>query len=204
MGHIEDFFDEDNFLCKNCKEHSVAESMEISTESDNNEIGQDDNEDVFDTVEVIAEYESETNMHEGEELDITDILDIEVPVVAIEPFISLTLEDKSFSLPKSQKVRMTVARQMAINDSPDKLEINYPGDNPMEVNENFSQQFQSDVDVEAIASITNINTNRNIIVHALGENTENASTGPTLKSFLEEISLGHLLTMFEEENVTII
>ena len=61
----------------------------------------------------------------------------------------------------------------------------------MEVNENFSQQFQSDVDVEAIESIININTNRNIIVHALGENTENASTGPTLKSFLEEISLGH-------------
>ena len=70
-------------MCKNCKEDSVAESMEISTESDNNEIGQDDNEDVFETVEVIAEYESETNMHEGEELDITDILDIEVPVVAI-------------------------------------------------------------------------------------------------------------------------
>ena len=134
------------------KEHSVAESMEISTESDNNEIGQDDNEDVFETVEVIAEYESETNMHEGEELDITDILDIEVPVVAIEPFISLTLGDESFSLPKSQKVRMTVARQMAINDSPDKLEIIYPGDNPMEVNENFSQQFQSDINVEAIES----------------------------------------------------
>ena len=131
------------------KEHSVAESMEISTESDNNEIGQDDNEDVFETVEVIAEYESETNMHEGEELDITDILDIEVPVVAIEPF---TLGDESFSLPKSQKVRMTVARQMAINDSPDKLEIIYPGDNPMEVNENFSQQFQSDINVEAIES----------------------------------------------------
>ena len=149
--HVEDFFDEDNFLCKNCKEHSVAESMEISTESDNNEIGQDDNEDVFDTVEVIAEYESETNMHEGEELDITDILDIEVPVVAIEPnSISLTLGDESFSLPKSQKVRMTVARQMAINDSPDKLERNYPGDNPMEVNENFSQQFQSDVNGEQL------------------------------------------------------
>ena len=89
--------------------------------------------------------------------------------------------------------------------SPDKLEINYPGDNPLEVNENFSQQFQSDVDVEAIESISRdlnlikpvprsqpiINTNRNIIVHALGENTENASTGTTLKSFLEEISLGH-------------
>ena len=161
MGHIEDFFDEDNFLCKNCKEHSVAESMEISTESDNNEIGQDDNEDVFETVEVIAEYESETNMHEGEELDITDILDIEVPVVAIEPFISLTLGDESFSLPKSQKVRMTVARQMAINDSPDKLEINYPGDNPMEVNENFSQQFQSDINVEAIESISTAENQRN-------------------------------------------
>ena len=115
---------------------------------------------------------------------------------------------------------MTAARQMAINASPDKLEIpvNYPGDNQLEVTENFSQQFQSDVDVEAIESISRdlnlikpvprsqpiINTNRNIIVHALGENTENASTGPTLKSFLEEISLGHLLTMFEEENVTII
>ena len=98
-----------------------AKSMEISTESDNNEIGQDDNEDVFEMVEVIAEYESETNMHEGEELDITDILDIEVPVVAIEHnSISLTLGDESFSLPKSQKVRMTAARQMAINDSPDK------------------------------------------------------------------------------------
>ena len=36
---------------------------------------------------------------------------------------------------------------------PDKLEINYPGDNPLEVNENFSQQFQCDVDVEAIESI---------------------------------------------------
>ena len=90
--HIEDFVDEDNFFVQilYCsKEHSVAESMEISTESDNNEIGQDDNEDVFETVEVIAEYESETNMHEGE--DITDIIDIEVPVVAIEPnSISLT------------------------------------------------------------------------------------------------------------------
>ena len=41
---------------------------------------------------------------------------------------------------------------MAINDSPDKLEIIYPGDNPMEVNENFSQQFQSDINVEAIES----------------------------------------------------
>ena len=58
-------------------------------------------------------------------LDITDILDIEVPVVAIEPnSISLTLVDESVSLPKSQEVRMTAARQMAINDSPDKLEIN--------------------------------------------------------------------------------
>ena len=213
MGHIEDFFDDDNFLCKNCKEHSVAESMEISTESDNNEIGQDDNEDVFETVEVIAEYESETNMHEGE--DITDILDIEVPVVAIEPnSISLTLGDESFSLPKSQKVRMTAARQMAINASPDKLEIpvNYPGDNQLEITENFSQHFQSDVDVDAIESISRdhnlmkpvarsqpiVNTNRNIIVHE-----ENASTGPTLKSFLEEISLGHLLTMFQDEDVTI-
>ena len=125
--HIEDFFDLDNFVCKNFQEsqHSAAESMEITTES----------------------------------------------------------------------------------ISPDKLEINYRGDNPLEVNENFSQQFQSDVDVEAIESITSdlnfikpvprsqpiikINTNRNISVHALGENTENASTGTTLKSFLEEISLGH-------------
>ena len=112
---------------------------------------------------------------------------------------------------------MTVARQMAINDSPDKLEINYPGDNPMEVNENFSQQFQSDINVEAIESISTdlnlikpvsrsqpiINTNRDIIVYSLGEKTENASNRPTLKSFLEESSLGNLLTMFQEEHVTI-
>ena len=112
---------------------------------------------------------------------------------------------------------MTAARQMAINDSPDKLEINYPGDNPMEVNENFSQQFQSDINVQAIESISTdltvikpmprnrpiLNTNRNIIVHALGDKTENASNRPTLKSFLEEISLGNLLTMFQEEDVTI-
>ena len=56
---------------------------------------------------------------------------------------------------------MTVARQMAINDSPDKLEINYPGDNPMEVNENFSQQFQSDINVEAIESINTAENQRN-------------------------------------------
>ena len=55
--------------------------MEISTESEKNEINLDDNDDVFETVEVIAEYESETNMLEGEDMT-TDILDIEVPVVA--------------------------------------------------------------------------------------------------------------------------
>ena len=48
-----------------------------------------------------------------------------------------------------------------------------------------------------------INTNRNIIVHALGDKTENSSNRPTLKSLLEEISLGNLLTMFQEEDVTI-
>ena len=35
--------------------------------------------------------------------------------------------------------------QESQHSAADKLEINYPGDNPLEVNENFSQQFQSDI-----------------------------------------------------------
>ena len=234
--HIEDDFDEDDYVCKRCneKEHSIgeSESEEIEMSNDKNnanennehsfgesvdiEMSNDENnanETVFETVEVIAEYENnEINSNEAH----SQI--IELPVLDIEVFpISLTLGDESFSVPKSQKVKMTAARHMAINSSPDKLEQNNPcdevGDNLDSVRDD-SHLFQSDVDLEAIDTIAsnhnwrkvvpivepNVDCQRNLIVHASGEDFEKKSS---LKTFLEDISLGHLLAIFEEEDVSV-
>ena len=102
---------------------------------------------------------------------------------------------------------------MAINSRPDKLEQNNPSDEVGvdSVRDDF-HMLQSDVDLEAIDEIANnrnwrkvvptvepnIDCQRNLIVHASGEDVEIKSS---LKTFLEDISLGHLLTIFEEEDV---
>ena len=180
-------------------ENSLGESEDIET--------------VFETVEVIADYgNNEINSIEAN----SEI--IEVPVVDIEVSpISLTLGDESFSVPNSQKVKMTAARQMAINSSPDKLEKNNPSDEVGDILDSVRDDFhmlQSDVDLEAIDEIANnrnwrkvvpivepnIDCQRNLIVHASGEDVEIKSS---LKTFLEDISLGHLLTIFEEEDVSL-
>ena len=100
---------------------------------------------VIETVEVIADYgNNEINSIEAN----SEI--IEVPVVDIEVSpISLTLGDESFSVPNSQKVKMTAARQMAINSSPDKLEKNNPSDEVGDILDSVRDDFhmlQSDKD----------------------------------------------------------
>ena len=158
--HIEDDFDEDNYVCKRCNEneHSVGESeLEVMSSDENNANDNEKNENslgesedietVFETVEVIADYGN--NGINSIEAD-SEI--IEVPVVDIEVSpISLTLEDKSFSVPNSQKVKMTAARQMAINSVPDKLEQNNPSDEVGYILDSVRDDFhmlQSDVDLE--------------------------------------------------------
>ena len=171
----------------------------------------EDIETVFETVEVIADYgNNEINSIESN----SEIIEVRVVDIEVSP-ISLTLGDESFSVPNSQKVKMTAARQMAINSSPDKLEKNNPSDEVGDILDSVRDDFhmlQSDVDLEAIDEIANnrnwrkvvpivepnIDCQRNLIVHASGEDVEIKSS---LKTFLEDISLGHLLTIFEEEDV---
>ena len=107
---------------------------------------------------------------------------------------------------------------MAINSRPDKLEQNNPSDEIGDILDSIRDDLhmlQSDVDLEAIDEIANnrnwrkvvprvepnIDCQRNLIVHASGEDVEIKSTLNCLKTFLEDISLGHLLTIFEEEDV---
>ena len=102
------------------------------------------------------------------------------------------------------------------DNSPDKVQNNPSdevGENLVPVTDDF-HVFQSDVDLEAIETIANnrnwrkvvprvepnIDCQRNLIVHASGEDVEIKSS---LKTFLEDISLGHLLTIFEEEDVSL-
>ena len=106
--HIEDDFDEENYVCKRCNEneHSVGESeLEVMSSDENNANDNEKNENslgesedietVFETVEVIADYgNNEINSIEAN----SEI--IEVPVVDIEVSpISLILGDESFSMP---------------------------------------------------------------------------------------------------------
>ena len=106
--HIEEDFDEDNYVCKRCNEneHSVGESeLEVMSSDENNANDNEKNENslgesedietVFETVEVIADYgNNEINSIEAN----SEI--IEVPVVDIEVSpISLILGDESFSMP---------------------------------------------------------------------------------------------------------
>ena len=163
--------DENNANDNEKNENSLGESEDIET--------------VFETVEVIADYgNNEINSIEAN----SEI--IEVPVVDIEVSpISLTLGDESFSVPNSQKVKMTAARQMAINSSPDKLEQNNPSDEVGYILDSVRDDFhmlQSDVDLDAIDNIANnrnwrkvvprvepnIDCQRNLIVHASGEHVE--------------------------------
>ena len=191
--------DENNANDNEKNENSLGESEDIET--------------VFETVEVIADYGNNgiNSIEANSEI-------IEVPVVDIEVSpISLTLGDESFSVPNSQKVKMTAARQMAINSSPDKLEQNNPSEEDGYILDSVRDDFhmlQSDVDLDAIDNIANnrnwrkvvprvepnIDCQRNLIVHASGEHVEIKSS---LKTFLEDISLGHLLTIFEEEDVSL-
>ena len=102
------------------------------------------------------------------------------------------------------------ARQMAINESPDKLEFNGPCDEVRLPSTNLFKTFQSDVNIETIETFDNDlqwrkssrgNENevtkapiaeRNVIVHK----DCSKEKGPTLASFLDNIPLSHLINIF--------
>ena len=128
-------------------------------------------------------------------------------VVHIENCEVLNLGDESFSRPKSQRVMMTAARQMAINDSPDKLELNGPCDEVRLPSTNTFKTFQSDVNVETIEifddnlqwrksshenEVPKTPTGKRIVIfHNSSEDSKEKEL--TLQSFLDNISLLLLL-----------
>ena len=184
---------------------------------------QNEVEPVFETILVMSESEFAKKIEiinpHGPEVDCRKTLGDEsgknTEVVHIENCEVLNLGDETFSRPKSQRVMMTAARQMAINDSPDKLELNGPCDEVKQPLTNKFKTFQSDVNVEAIEIFDDNlqwrksphenkvpktpTRERNVIVHSSSE--DNKEEGLTLQSFLDNISFGHLITVFTEQEV---